>query len=47
MNVSIDHDLGDLTPDGYAALADLDRRTLGELRDIEPDTAGERVASSA
>src|SRR5205814_391671 len=32
-----DHDLGDLTPEGYAALADLDRRTLDELRGIEPD----------
>jgi uncharacterized protein (DUF885 family) len=42
-----DHDLGDLTPEGYAALADLDRRTLDELRDIEPDTPGERVAKEA
>jgi uncharacterized protein (DUF885 family) len=42
-----DHDLGDLTPDGYAALADLDRRTLDALRRTEPDSEGERVAKEA
>ncbi|OLB80151.1 MAG: hypothetical protein AUI14_07650 [Actinobacteria bacterium 13_2_20CM_2_71_6] len=42
-----DHDLGDLSPDGYAAIAALDRRTLDALRRTEPDSEGERVAKEA
>jgi uncharacterized protein (DUF885 family) len=42
-----DHELGELTPDGYAALADLDRRTLAALDRTEPDSEGERVARDA
>jgi len=42
-----DGELGDLSPDGYAALADLDRRTLDALDRTEPDTEGERVAKEA
>ena len=42
-----DHELGDLTPDGYAALADLDRRTLATLATTEPQTESERVAKEA
>jgi len=42
-----DHDLGDLSPDGYAAQADLDRRTLEKLARTEPANEGERVAKEA
>ena len=42
-----DNELTDLSPEGYAAQADLDRRTLAELDTIEPDTEGERVARDA
>jgi uncharacterized protein (DUF885 family) len=42
-----DHDLTDLTPDGYAALADLDRRTLAALRGVEAGGTGEQVAKEA
>ncbi len=42
-----DDKLTDLSPDGYAALADLDRRTLAELASIEPADERERVAKEA
>jgi uncharacterized protein (DUF885 family) len=42
-----DDDLGDLSPDGYAAVADLDRRTLAALDRTEPDGEGGRVAREA
>jgi uncharacterized protein (DUF885 family) len=42
-----DHELGDLSPEGYAAQADLDRRTLAQLAATEPDSEGERVAKEA
>jgi uncharacterized protein (DUF885 family) len=42
-----DAELGDLTPDGYAAVADLDRRTLAAVDRTEPDSEGERVAKEA
>ncbi|MEU4566246.1 DUF885 domain-containing protein [Micromonospora sp. NPDC023956] len=42
-----DDRLDDLTPDGYAARAELDRRTLAELDVIEPDTLAERTAKEA
>src|SRR5215468_6138402 len=42
-----DHELTDLSPEGHAAQADLDRRTLAELATIEPATEDERVAKEA
>ncbi len=42
-----DHELGDFSPEGYAAQADLDRRTLAQLAATEPDNEGERVAREA
>jgi uncharacterized protein (DUF885 family) len=42
-----DDKLGDLSPDGFAADADLTRRTLAELDVIEPETESERVAKEA
>ena len=42
-----DNRLTDLSPEGYAAQADLDRRTLAELDATEPDTERERVARDA
>jgi uncharacterized protein (DUF885 family) len=42
-----DHLLTDLSPEGYAAAAELDRRTLGELATIEPADEAERVAKEA
>ncbi|MEV4623391.1 DUF885 domain-containing protein [Asanoa sp. NPDC049573] len=37
----------DLSPDGFAAGADLTRRTLAELATTEPETESERVAKDA
>lgn len=37
----------DMSPDGYAALADLDRRTLTRLAAVEPIDERERVAKEA
>jgi uncharacterized protein (DUF885 family) len=42
-----DHELGDLSPAGYAAQAELTRRTLAELDVTEPDTESERIAQEA
>ncbi|MEU6022561.1 DUF885 domain-containing protein [Micromonospora sp. NPDC047134] len=42
-----DDRLDDLSPDGYAAQADLTRRTLADLDVTEPDTEGERIAREA
>jgi uncharacterized protein (DUF885 family) len=42
-----DHKLTDHSPEGYAALADLDRRTLAQLSTIEPADEAERVAKDA
>lgn len=42
-----DHLLPDLSPDGYAAVADHDRRTRAELDAAEPATEAERVAKEA
>jgi uncharacterized protein (DUF885 family) len=42
-----DDKLTDLSPDGYAALADLDRRTLARINTIEPADERERVAKEA
>jgi uncharacterized protein (DUF885 family) len=42
-----DDRLTDLSPEGYAALADLDRRTLAELDMIQPGNERERVAQEA
>jgi uncharacterized protein (DUF885 family) len=42
-----DDQLDDFTPDGYAARADLNRRTLGTLADVDPATEPERVAQEA
>src|SRR2546430_17043673 len=42
-----DHDLTDLSPEGYAAQAELERRTLAELATVEPADEGERVAKEA
>ena len=39
--------LTDLSPDGFAALADLDRRTLAAITAIEPADERERVARDA
>jgi uncharacterized protein (DUF885 family) len=42
-----DHRLTDLSPDGYAALAELDRRTLATLDSSVPDSERELVAKEA
>lgn len=42
-----DDQLGDLSPDGFAARAELTRRTLTELGRTEPDSAAERTAKEA
>jgi uncharacterized protein (DUF885 family) len=42
-----DHLMSDLSPDGYAALADLDRRALVDLDAATPDNERERVAKEA
>jgi len=42
-----DDKLTDLSPEGFAALADLDRRTLAELDTVEPSDERERVAKEA
>jgi uncharacterized protein (DUF885 family) len=42
-----DDELTDLSPEGFAAQAELDRRTLAELAAVEPATEGERVAKEA
>ncbi|GAA2606027.1 DUF885 domain-containing protein [Dactylosporangium fulvum] len=42
-----DDQLTDLSPEGFAALADLDRRTLAELNAQTPATEAERVAQEA
>ncbi|HEY8473683.1 MAG TPA: DUF885 domain-containing protein [Natronosporangium sp.] len=42
-----DHRLTDLSPDGYAALADHARRTLAELSAAEPTSEAELVAKEA
>jgi uncharacterized protein (DUF885 family) len=42
-----DHLLPDLSPDGYAALADHTRRTLAQLDATEPADEAERVAKEA
>lgn len=42
-----DDQLGDLSPDGFAAQAELTRRTLADLDVTEPDTEPERTAKEA
>jgi uncharacterized protein (DUF885 family) len=42
-----DDKLTDLSPEGFAALADLDRRTLAELNTVQPADERERVAQEA
>ncbi|GAA1748622.1 DUF885 domain-containing protein [Luedemannella helvata] len=42
-----DDRLTDLSPGGFAALAELDRRTLAELSSVEPADERERVAKEA
>lgn len=42
-----DDQLDDLSPEGYAARADLARRTLGELDVTEAETEAERTAQEA
>jgi uncharacterized protein (DUF885 family) len=42
-----DDQLGDLSPAGFAAQADLTRRTLAELDAAKPDTEPERIAKEA
>ncbi|MFI7021102.1 DUF885 domain-containing protein [Micromonospora sp. NPDC049900] len=42
-----DDQLDDLSPDGYAARADLSRRTLAELDTVEPQSEAERTAQEA
>jgi uncharacterized protein (DUF885 family) len=42
-----DDRLTELSPEGYAALAELDRRTLAELDQVTPADEGERVAQEA
>ncbi|MGW4466021.1 DUF885 domain-containing protein [Micromonospora sp. NPDC004704] len=42
-----DDQLGDLSPDGYAAQAELNRRTLAELDVLEPTSVSERTAKEA
>jgi uncharacterized protein (DUF885 family) len=45
--VGHDHELTDLSPDGFAARADLARRTLAELTASTPADESERVAKEA
>src|SRR5262245_18241281 len=42
-----DHLINDLSPAGFAALADLDRRTLAKLATVTPSDERERVAKEA
>ncbi|MPZ28074.1 MAG: DUF885 family protein [Micromonosporaceae bacterium] len=42
-----DHRLTDLSPDGFAALADHARRTLADLATMPPENEAERVAKEA
>jgi uncharacterized protein (DUF885 family) len=42
-----DHLTNDLSPDGYAALADIDRRTLTKLAAVTPSDENERVSREA
>lgn len=42
-----DDRLGDLSPDGFAAQAELTRRTLADLDVLEPETSAERTAKEA
>ena len=42
-----DHELTDLSPDGFAAIADHHRRTLAELTALAPADESERVAKEA
>ena len=42
-----DDRLTELSPEGYAALAELDRRTLAQLDQVTPADEGERVAKEA
>ena len=42
-----DHELTDLSPEGYAGLADLDRRTLAQLDLVAPADEREQVAKEA
>jgi uncharacterized protein (DUF885 family) len=42
-----DHKLTDLSPEGYVALGELDRRTLTKLNAIEPADEAERVAKES
>ncbi|WP_199510137.1 DUF885 domain-containing protein [Nucisporomicrobium flavum] len=42
-----DHELDDLSPEGFGAQADLVRRTLAELDPIDPETEAENVAKDA
>ncbi len=45
--VGYDHLLGDLSPEGFAAQAELNRRVLAEVAAAEPTTEAERVAQEA
>ncbi|RSM72789.1 DUF885 domain-containing protein [Actinoplanes sp. ATCC 53533] len=42
-----DRELDDLSPEGFAAQAELTRRTLAELDPLEPETEAEHVAKDA
>jgi uncharacterized protein (DUF885 family) len=42
-----DHRLGDLSPEGFTAQAELTRRTLTELDVTEPETEAQRIAKEA
>ncbi|GAA4461118.1 DUF885 domain-containing protein [Phytohabitans houttuyneae] len=42
-----DDQLDDLSPDGFAAQADLTRRTLASITEVEPTSESERVAKEA
>lgn len=42
-----DHRLPDLSPAGYQALIDLNRRTIAEANAVQPGTAREEVAKDA
>ncbi len=42
-----DDQLGDFSPDGFAAQAELNRRTLAALDAVEPDSEAERTAREA
>jgi uncharacterized protein (DUF885 family) len=42
-----DRELDDLSPDGFAAQAELTRRTLAELDPLDPETEAEHVAKEA